>query len=360
MSRIKKQTVCLSTVVLLGASLWAGITPVQAQSVEANSQVTTIPKGTLVRVLLQRALDSTTMEVGDRVSAQIAPDDPNGIPKDCILVGRVTEVTPATKTAPGIIDIHFGALERAGSPWQGVSVDLIVGNQPRVGQTADVAVTGQTTQQPNTKIIGYGAGAGAVLGSLFHRGGRSTIRGGVLGAIAGAVAAETTRNKTGQTTYQDVKLPAGTELTVTLNQPITVQNTVIVTSGDSSVKPPAPTISGLSLRPTNLMGNDVPNYPGTRKLYIQLTKDGKAWGFAGVNTFTGTYKVGATSTGGTYPLTFSPLAATKMAGPAATMKLENQFLKTLAATTSYRLEGQTISFLSGNKVIARFQKTTAP
>jgi hypothetical protein len=51
---------------LLGAS---GVPePAQARTqggVQASSQVTAIPEGTLVRVVLQRALDSTTMDVGD-------------------------------------------------------------------------------------------------------------------------------------------------------------------------------------------------------------------------------------------------------------------------------------------------------
>ncbi|MES2464492.1 MAG: hypothetical protein V4671_28355, partial [Armatimonadota bacterium] len=186
---------------------------------------------------LQRALDSTTMDVGDKVRVQIAPDDSSGLPKDCFLVGRVTEVTSATKTAPGVIDVHFGALERAGSDWVGVSIDLAIGNQPLVDQTANVTVVGQT-QQPNTKLIGYGAGAGAVLGALFkhHANGRSLVRGGLLGALIGTAAAETQKGpgKGGTTDYKDVKLKAGTEITVTTNQPIRVQNTVIIGSNPSS------------------------------------------------------------------------------------------------------------------------------
>lgn len=87
-----------------------------AQSIGTSSQVITSPQGTRARVLLQRALDSTTMEVGDKVRVTIAPTDVSGLPKDCVLVGRVTEVSAATKTAPGIIDISFGALERVESP----------------------------------------------------------------------------------------------------------------------------------------------------------------------------------------------------------------------------------------------------
>jgi hypothetical protein len=162
------------------------------------------------------------------VRVQIAPDDQSGLPKDCILVGRVIEVAPATKTAPGVIDIHFGALERTGGGWKGVSIDLAIGDQPKVDQTAGLAVTGQTQQEANTKIVGYGAGAGAVLGSLFKHNGHSAVKGGILGAVAGEIAAEATKGKTGHTDYKDVKLKAGTELTVTLNRPITVESTVVV------------------------------------------------------------------------------------------------------------------------------------
>ncbi len=204
--------------------LGASGAPARAQNVQASAKMTTIPKGTLVRVVLLRDLDSTTMDVGDKVRVRVAPDDPSGLPDDCIFVGRVTEAAPASRSAPGVIDVHFGALERAGD-WQGVSLDLAVGNQPKMDQTADLGIAGQTTQQPDTKIIGYGAGAGALLGSLLRHNGRSFLRGGILGAGAGAVAAALSKPKTD---YKDVKLKAGTELTITLNRPISVQSAVVV------------------------------------------------------------------------------------------------------------------------------------
>lgn len=353
----------LATTILI-----AGVTvsDAQAQSMEASSQLVTIPAGTLAKVQLQRALDSTTMVVGDKVRVNIAPDDTSGLPKDCILVGRVTEASPATKNTPGVIDITFGALERAGNPWKTISVDLALGNYPQVNQTANVSVTGQTTQDPNTKIIGYGAGGGAVLGSLLKHNSRSFIRGGVLGMIGGAIAAETTKKKTGTPTYFDVKVPVGTELTVTLNQPITVQSTIVITTPPTfpdNTDPNLGKLLNVMLQPTELMGNPVPDYPGTRKLYVRLTNAGQVQGFAGVNTFSGTFTVGGTykfagtdTTDVAYPLSFSPLAATKIAGPGATMALESKFLTVLGTTMGYRPEGKNVAFLAGNKVIARFKR----
>lgn len=368
---MKQQTLQISASIASIAMVIGGIvTPgARAQSIQANTQVTTIPQGTMVRVILQRAVDSTSMEVGDKVRVAVAPDDPSGLPKDCVLVGRVTEVAPASKTAPGVVDVYFGALERAGRPWTSISVDLTVGNQPPVDQTANMSVKGQSTQAPNTKIIGYGAGAGAVLGSLFKHDGRSLIRGGLLGAAAGAVVADRTRKTTGTPDYRDVKIPAGTELTVTLNQPITVESTIVVTSpptqntADPNTDPNWSKLVGVMLQPTELQGVAVPSPPGTRKLYLQMTRDGKVQGFAGINTFSATYKVGGTykfagtdTVGIAYPLTFTPFMSTRMGGPAATMTLENKFLSTLATTTGYRPDGQGIALLSGNKVIARFKK----
>jgi heat shock protein HslJ len=114
-------------------------------------------------------------------------------------------------------------------------------------------------------------------------------------------------------------------------------------------------IKGAYLQPTTLMGVATPDYPGTRKLFLHLTDDGKAQGFSGVNRFNGTYTTGANDA-----LKFSQMTSTRMAGPPATMKLEDSFLKVLTTTTNYRRDGDKVELLAGGKVIAAFKAIPAP
>ena len=136
----------------------------------------------------------------------------------------------------------------------------------------------------------------------------------------------------------------------------------------AGASPTPPTLTGVYLQPTELMGETLPDYPGTRKLYVHLTKDGGAKIFGGVNTFAGTCTLGDTyhsagydMVGIAFPLKFGSLApTTKATGPPATQALENKFLKTLRATTGYRGEGSTVAFIEGNKIIARFKTMAKP
>jgi heat shock protein HslJ len=76
----------------------------------------------------------------------------------------------------------------------------------------------------------------------------------------------------------------------------------------------------------------------------------RASGNAGVNRFNGSYSLQGDS------LTFSPLAVTKMAGPEELNELETRFLQALQETNRWRLEGDSLQFLAGERVVARFSK----
>jgi hypothetical protein len=186
-----------------------------------TAQTVSIPAQTIVRVQLMRDISSQTMEVGDRVSVRVAPDDASGLPKNAVFTGRVTEVMSATKTAPGVVDVHFGALQ-LGSVWQGISADLTTNGEPFVDETANLSATGKAQTEFNRKLIGYGAGAGAVLGALSRHNSRAFVTGGLLGGAAGLLTARAHRKQV----YKDVNLKAGTEFSLVLNRPLSVRTTI--------------------------------------------------------------------------------------------------------------------------------------
>lgn len=101
--------------------------------------------------------------------------------------------------------------------------------------------------------------------------------------------------------------------------------------------------SGLLEKPWDLieiMGKPVAG--GKRVPSFTLSANGnRITGFAGCNTFQGTYTLGQ------HGLSFPPLAATKMACPE--LELEQQFFDALRATLDYGLSGDTLTLLNNRK-----------
>lgn len=84
---------------------------------------------------------------------------------------------------------------------------------------------------------------------------------------------------------------------------------------------------------------------------LQIGADGSVTGTGGCNRYRGR----AETAGGT--LSFSPLAATRMACPGETMAQEGRLFTALAATRGYRLEqGRLVLLGEGGTVLARFSR----
>jgi uncharacterized lipoprotein YbaY/heat shock protein HslJ len=87
-----------------------------------------------------------------------------------------------------------------------------------------------------------------------------------------------------------------------------------------------------------------------RQIHMTLANGGsRVSGFSGCNRFTGSFK----QTGS--ELHFSQMAGTMMACLSPDMELESQVLKLLNDTTHYRIEGEQLLLLMGDKVMARFE-----
>lgn len=74
-------------------------------------------------------------------------------------------------------------------------------------------------------------------------------------------------------------------------------------------------------------------------------------GNTGVNRFGGSYTLGAGKS-----LKLVPGAMTRMAGPELLMRQESKLLDALRLTTSYTVEGDTLTLLAGDRVVARFMR----
>ena len=186
------------------------------------AQAQRVPQGTVVKVRLLEDLSSKTARVGERVRVALSPDDRSGLPEGTVFVGRVTEVRPATGSAPGVIDLNFGAIERNAS-WQTVSGSLYSLDDRDVREDASGRLVGKRRpKQDQTKIIGYGAAGGALLGYVLKKKTQSALTGALLGAAAGYVYSEQQKKKGNP----DVDLRVGSEFGIYLNRPVSLRRSL--------------------------------------------------------------------------------------------------------------------------------------
>jgi hypothetical protein len=166
----------------------------------ARASTKTVPVGTELDVRLQRSLDSGTAKVEDQVDATTVADlrDDSGviIPAGSLVRGVITSVEPATRTnRTGRLTLGFNAItvNRTMYPIH-ATVTQALASEGLKGETPKIAT---------------GAGVGAILGGLL---------GGVRGALAGILIGG--GGSIAATEGTDVKLAAGTVLTVRLDSPL--------------------------------------------------------------------------------------------------------------------------------------------
>jgi hypothetical protein len=167
----------------------------------------TVPAGTAVEVELLETVSSETSQPGETVRARVAgsvyEDGVAAIPAGSEVVGVVSDVQ---------------GLRRVGGRAR-LTVDFTELVLPS-GQT--VPIQGSYSQQGKSETakdaatIGGGAAVGGVLGKQIKKDRRGTVIGAILGAAAGTAIASKTKG-------QEVTLPSGTVLTVSLADSVTVR-----------------------------------------------------------------------------------------------------------------------------------------
>jgi len=164
-----------------------------------------VPAGTSISVQLPAEISTKTATVGQRVSGNLTNDivvDGKVVAKAGALVqGAVTEVISGSKTI-------------GGKPTLGLTFDNLTfdgGDRPINAKITQVAKKSDKTR--DTAKIAGGALAGGVVGHQVD-----SDNGKIIGALIGAAAGTAAAKKTGQ----EVVLPAGTVVGMTLESPVTV------------------------------------------------------------------------------------------------------------------------------------------
>ena len=167
----------------------------------------TVPAGTTIDVELLETVSSQTSQVGDsvraRVSGSVHEDGVNAIPAGSEVIGVVSDAQ---------------ALRRVGGRAR-LAIDfteLVLPSGQTVPISASYSQIGKSETGKDAATIGAGAAVGGVLGKQIEKDRRGTVIGAIVGAAAGtAIAAKTTGRQ--------VTLPAGTSLSVSLQDSVTVR-----------------------------------------------------------------------------------------------------------------------------------------
>jgi Glycine zipper 2TM domain len=169
-------------------------------------KVITIPAGTALNLTLSSDLTTKTAKVGDAVQAQISSD---------VMVDGRLAVSSGTAVTGKVTNVVSGSNKIGGVPTLGIQIDYLeMANAQRVPVSGEIEQKGKSNTGRDTAKIAGGAVVGAVAGHQVNDKKSGTLIGGLVGGAIGAIAAQ----KTGT----EVKLPAGTQLVITLGAPVEV------------------------------------------------------------------------------------------------------------------------------------------
>jgi len=168
----------------------------------------TVPAGTELRLSLTSPLGSSLSHAGDTFTARITQAVVSGdrvvLPAGSIVHGLVSEAIPARKGLSNKAGSLSLAFDRVATP---------DGN----GAPMSAALTraGAKSGKKTAGIIGGSAAGGALLGKVLGGNTKDAAVGSVLGGAIGTGVAAGTRG-------EDVEIPAGSSLTIKIDQPLTI------------------------------------------------------------------------------------------------------------------------------------------
>lgn len=166
----------------------------------------TLPAGTNLALKLETAVASDTSAVEDAVRASLRRD---------VVVDQST-VIPAGADVRGVVT----RAERSGKMKGRANIafrftELVLGDETYDIRTSLVTRQARGTKKKDAAKIGIGAGAGAVIGGIVG-GGKGAAVGTAVGGGAGTGMVLATRG-------EEIRLAAGTPVTVTLAEPVMVR-----------------------------------------------------------------------------------------------------------------------------------------
>lgn len=176
--------------------------------------------GSVIPVRLKDTISSNDSQKGDRFTATIRTDDTSesylGLPAGTKVDGVVRAARPKRDKDPGVLDIAFDRLILPDGRSYAIDGSLIGLDNKSIERKSD----GRMVAKPGHKndrltYVGYGAGAGLIVGLLTKHALEDTLIGGGLGYLFGSL-------QKGHSDARDVVLKPGTEMGVRLDRRVNV------------------------------------------------------------------------------------------------------------------------------------------
>ena len=189
-----------------GAAAPATTAPAPAPPPKPTFKEVTLPAGTELGLTLHTAVASDTSKVEDPVRATlrraIVRDGLTVLPAGTPLDGSVVAVERSGKVKGlASLSIRFK--------------DVVVEDERYELRASTVSRQAHSTKKKDATKVGIGTGAGALVGALIG-GGKGAAIGAGVGAAGGTGVVMSTRG-------EEVRLPSGTAVSITLSEPLTVR-----------------------------------------------------------------------------------------------------------------------------------------
>lgn len=170
-----------------------------------------VPAGATFQVRLDEELSTETSSEGDRFTVTtlraLSADGRTAVPAGATIRGSVTAVQHSEGAdRPAVLKVNFEELEHDGETYP-IYATLVEANPETESRTS--------TAEGAAKV-GAGAAAGAIVGRIIGGNARGTVIGAAVGAAAGTAIVLGTQDV-------DAKLPAGSAMTLRLDQPLEVE-----------------------------------------------------------------------------------------------------------------------------------------
>ena len=188
----------------------------------ASDREITVPARTVVQVTLDQRLTSRRANVGDRFTATLDPADRSEFPDGTKFEGRITEAQNSNPNRPGIIDAAFDRAILPNGDTVRISGNLAGLDKDSVRRTRDGRLESKDrgAEKFDWKWVGYGAGAGLILGGIL--GDDDWLKGALLGGVGGAIYSYVRgqsgrRDTASNREYKEVVLQKGAKFGIELN-----------------------------------------------------------------------------------------------------------------------------------------------
>jgi hypothetical protein len=186
------------------------VLPAQAQSQKHN---VTLDAGTVIPIRLQQALSSNESNRGDRFTATVQDSDKD-FPSGTKIEGTVLNAQPKQDKHPGVLELAFQRAVLPDGRSYSINGSLIGLDNKSVTHDKQGRLIATKTHRTNRlTFVGYGAGAGLVVGLLADK--KNTLRDTAIGAGLGYLYGALEK---GRSNVSDVNLKEGAQLGVRLDR----------------------------------------------------------------------------------------------------------------------------------------------